>query len=54
MKKWKGNLALVILCISICICSCGKADTIIPAQEVPMQSHAVITLDEIPEYSGIP
>lgn len=54
MKKWKGNLALVILCISICICSCGKADTIIPAQEVPMQSQAVISLDEIPEYSGIP
>lgn len=54
MKKWKGNLALIILCISICICSCGKADTIIPAQEVPMQSQAVISLDEIPEYSGIP
>lgn len=54
MKKWKGNLALIILCISICICSCGKADTIIPVQEVPMQSQAVITLDEIPEYSGIP
>lgn len=54
MKKWKGNLALIILCISICICSCGKADTIIPAQEVPMQSQAVISLDEIPEYTGIP
>lgn len=54
MKKWKGNLALIILCISICICSCGKADTIIPAQEVPMQSQAVISLDEITEYSGIP
>lgn len=54
MKKWKGNLALIILCISICICSCGKADTIIPTQEVPMQSQAVISLDEIPEYNGIP
>lgn len=54
MKKWKGNLVLLSLWISIVICACGKVNVTIPTQEVPMQEDVAITLDTIPPYTGIP
>lgn len=54
MKKWKGNFATTLILVSLCICACGRTDVTIPAQEVPMEQAAVITLDSIPEYNGNP
>lgn len=58
MKKWKGNLVLISLLLSMFICSCGNIDVTIPVQEVPMEAAAETTvettLDAIPTYSGIP
>ncbi len=54
MKMWKGNVVALLLLFSIMTGACGKADVTIPAQEVPMEQAATITLDSIPEFSGTP
>lgn len=54
MKKWRSHLFLLFAIVSLCVSSCGKIDVTIPTQEVPMESAAVITLESIPEYSGVP
>ena len=54
MKKWKSFVFSYMTVICLALSACGNASVTIPAQEVPMEQTAVITLDSIPEYNGIP
>lgn len=45
-------LYIVVICLALS--ACGNTNVTIPAQEVPMEQTAIITLDAIPAYSGTP
>lgn len=54
MKKWRSYLFLYVAVICLALSACGNANVTIPAQEVPMEQTAIITLDSIPAYCGTP
>lgn len=54
MKKCKSIVFLYVTMICLVLSACGNTNVTIPAQEVPMEQTALITLDSIPTYSGTP